>query len=210
MKEYPSFSRQSISEFYLSVTFFANSRLSIYNMITETDLLQQAKRFNEEALIEVYDRYSPGLYRYAMRLLNDESLSEECVAETFSRFLKTIKHGNGPNQYLQAYLYRIAHNWITDIYRQHPDPISLDDHNPVVQSDDSQEEAMKMVEADNIRSYLKLLTAEQRQVIVLKYLEGWDNEQIARSLEKPIGAIKALQHRGIQSLRRLLPGDDIQ
>jgi RNA polymerase sigma-70 factor (ECF subfamily) len=176
-------------------------------MITETELLQQAKRFNEEALIEIYDRYNPGLYRYAMRLLNDENLAEECVAETFSRFLKTIKHGNGPNQYLQAYLYRIAHNWITDIYRQQPDPVSLDTHTFPTLSEDPQEKIMNHLETENIRSSLKLLTAEQRQVIVLKYLEGWDNEQIAKSLEKPLGAIKALQHRGLQSLRRLLTGD---
>lgn len=176
-------------------------------MITETELLQQAKRFNEEALIEIYDRYNPGLYRYAMRLLNDENLAEECVAETFSRFLKTIKHGNGPNQYLQAYLYRIAHNWITDIYRQRPDPVSLDNQTLPAVSEDPQEKIMNHLEAENIRSSLKLLTAEQRQVIVLKYLEGWDNDQIAKSLEKPPGAIKALQHRGLQSLRRLLTGD---
>jgi len=179
-------------------------------MITETELLQQAKRFNEEALIEIYDRYNPGLYRYAMRLLNDENLAEECVAETFSRFLKTIKHGNGPNQYLQAYLYRIAHNWITDIYRQHPDPISLDNQTVTVLSEDPQVNILNRLEADNVRSSLKLLTAEQRQVIVLKYLEGWNNEQIAKSLEKPPGAIKALQHRGLQSLRRLLTGDETQ
>lgn len=176
-------------------------------MTTETELLQQAKRFNEEALIEIYDRYNPGLYRYAMRLLNDENLAEECVAETFSRFLKTIKHGNGPNQYLQAYLYRIAHNWITDVYRQRPDPVSLDNHTLPAVSEDPQEKIMNRLEAENIRSSLKLLTAEQRQVIVLKFLEGWNNEQIAKSLEKPPGAIKALQHRGLQSLRRLLTGD---
>ncbi|MBN1537344.1 MAG: sigma-70 family RNA polymerase sigma factor [Anaerolineales bacterium] len=178
-------------------------------MITETELLQQAKRFKEEALTEVYDRYSPGIYRYAMRLLANENLAEECVSETFSRFLKTIKHGNGPDRYLQAYLYRIAHNWITDFFRKHPDPVSIEDLNIAIHSDDPQEEAMKRLEAQNMLSYLKLLTAEQRQVIVLKYLEGWNNEQIAHAMEKPLGAIKALQHRGLQSLRRLLAGDEL-
>ncbi len=178
-------------------------------MITEAELLQQAKFFKEEALIEVYDRFSPGLYRYAMHLLDDENLAEDCVAETFTRFLKTIKHGNGPDYYLQAYLYRIAHNWITDYFRQKPNSISLDAQTFMDQSDDPHHEVVERLEADTVRSCLKLLTAEQRQVIVLKYLEGWNNEQIAQSLEKPPGAIKALQHRALQTLRRLLPGDEV-
>jgi RNA polymerase sigma-70 factor (ECF subfamily) len=171
-------------------------------------LLLQAKRFNEEALIEVYDRYSPGLYRYAMRLIDDEDIAEECVAETFSRFLKTIKQGNGPDFYLQAYLYRIAHNWITDHFRQNPDTVPLDDQTYIDQSGDPHKKAEESLEKENIRSCLKLITTDQRQVIVLKYLEGWNNEQIARSLEKPVGAIKALQHRGLHALRRLLSGDE--
>ncbi len=48
------------------------------------------------------------------------------------------------------------------------------------------------------------LTPEQRQVISLKYLEDWTNEEIARSLNKPVGAVKSLQHRALGSLRRLL------
>ncbi len=73
-----------------------------------------------QALAEIYDRYSPGLYAYAMRLLGDACLAEDCVSETFARFLKSLRAGQGPEAYLQAYLYRIAHNWITDHYRRQP------------------------------------------------------------------------------------------
>lgn len=177
-------------------------------MISEAELLQQAKHFKEGALIEVYNRYSPGLYRYAMRLLGDENTAEECVAETFSRFLKAIKFGNGPDVYLQAYLYRIAHNWITDYFRQNPNHSSIDTKTIVDETGDPHSAAVNHIEAEKIRSYLKLLTADQRQVIVLKYLEDWTNEQIAQSLGKPQGAIKALQHRALQTLRRLFQGDE--
>lgn len=177
-------------------------------MISEAQLLQQAKQLKEGALIEVYDRYSPGLYRYAMRLLGDENTAEDCVAETFSRFLKAIKLGNGPDIYLQAYLYRIAHNWITDYFRHNPNHLSLETKSLTNEADDPYSAANKHIEEEKIRSYIKLLTADQRQVIVLKYLEDWTNEQIAQSLGKPLGAIKALQHRGLQTLRRLIQGDE--
>jgi len=48
------------------------------------------------------------------------------------------------------------------------------------------------------------LPASQRQAIVLKYLEGFDNKEISEVLHKPIGAVKALQNRGLSALRKKL------
>src|SRR4030043_796857 len=88
----------------------------------EKVILEQAKRFDVQALEEIFDNHSPGIYRYAYRLLGDTELARECMAETFSRFLTALKRDSGPDNYLQAYLYRIAHNWITDYYRSKVPP----------------------------------------------------------------------------------------
>ena len=97
-------------------------------MPSEHELLQRAHRFDRQALGEIYDKYSPGLYCYAMRLLGDVDLSEECVAETFNRFLRALRRDGGPQNHLQAYLYRVAHNWITDRWRRQPLPfVPLED-----------------------------------------------------------------------------------
>src|SRR5512138_1545197 len=71
----------------------------------ERELLELASKLNTAALAEIYDTYSTGLYRYAMRLLGDQDLAEDCVAETFTRFLKSLENGHGPRDHLQAYLY---------------------------------------------------------------------------------------------------------
>ena len=174
-------------------------------MSTGQTLLRRAQQFDQQALAEVYDQFSPGVYRYAMRLLGDANLAEDCVAETFSRFLKAIRVGRGPQDHLQAYLYRIAHNWITDYYRRRTPPeLPLE---PEVKSDEQEEPhqviAGKM-ERQQMRTALAFLTPDQRQVILLKYLEDWSNNEIAHALQKPVGAVKALQHRALQSLRRIL------
>ena len=93
-------------------------------------ILERAKRFEAQALEEIFDCYSPGIYRYAFRLLGDTELARECMAETFSRFLNALKREGGPDNYLQAYLYRIAHNWITDHYRSSNPTIPLDSSIP--------------------------------------------------------------------------------
>jgi RNA polymerase sigma-70 factor (ECF subfamily) len=179
-------------------------------MATEQALLRRAQQYELEALAQVYDRYSRGLYRYAMRLVGDEDLAEECVAETFNRFLAALKGGRGPQRYLKAYLYRVAHNWITDYYRRQPPPtLPLEPerlHNPGA---DPQQILARQMDAERVRKALRLLTPEQRQVVVLKYLENWDNKEIAEAVSKQVGAVKALEHRALRSMRRLMIKEEV-
>lgn len=179
------------------------------DFICDEDLLTGARAYDIETLGEIYDRFSPGIYRYAMRLLGDENQAEDCVAETFSRFLKILRSGNGSQDHLQAYLYRIAHNWITDNYRRQPLPaLDLDE---TLRAEDGflpENQVDHYLEQQQVRLALQSLTPDQRQVITLRFIEGWENQEVAAALEKPVGAIKALQHRALNTLRRLLVQDE--
>ncbi len=171
-------------------------------MISEQDRLTQAGQFNTRALAEIYDLYSPRLYRYAMRLLGDATTAEDCVSETFSRFLKALQAGRGPRDYLQAYLFRTAHNLVVDHYRRQPLTEELDDDLPELET--TEETADLNLRQRRVRDALQQLTEDQRQVVALKFLEGWENEEIARTLGKPVGAVKSLQHRALAQLQKLL------
>ena len=171
-------------------------------MISEQELLAQAGQFNTHALAEIYDLYSPRLYRYAMRLLGDASMAEDCVSETFSRFLKALHAGKGPRDYLQAYLFRTAHNLVVESYRRQPVTDELDDNLP--ESETTEETASVNLLRHRVRDALQQLTEDQQQVVALKFLEGWDNESVAKALNKPVGAVKSLQHRALAQLQKLL------
>ena len=171
---------------------------------TDTELLELARRFDQQTLAQIYDSYSPGLYRYAMRRLSDQNAAEDCVAETFSRFLNALQARRGPKSFLQAYLYRMAHNWIVDHYRREPnEPVELKEEthdenaNPEV-------DTSRHLQQKGLHMALRKLTPDQQQVISLKYLEGWENEEIARSLKRPVGAVKSLQHRALATLQRIM------
>jgi RNA polymerase sigma-70 factor (ECF subfamily) len=173
-------------------------------MTTEKELISNARSFDESALAEIYERYSPGVYRYAMYLLGDPLQAEECVADTFLRYLQALRSGGGPTDHLQAYLYRIAHNWITDHYRRSPraeDALAEELPDP---ADCPPDASQQRIQQQQVRHAMAALTPDQRQVIVLKYLEGWENDAVAGYLSKPVGAIKALQHRALDALRRIL------
>lgn len=171
----------------------------------EQDWLRGAQSGDRQALAAIYDNYSQCLYLYAYRLLGDPDLAEDCVAETFSRFLKALQNGQGPREYLKAYLYRTAHNWITDYYRRRTetewdeqlDCQIADEHLP-------EHQVQQLLEQERVRRALAKLTPDQRQVVVLRFIEEWELEQVAAAMQKPIGAVKSIQHRALAALRRIL------
>jgi len=175
----------------------------------DPELLTRARQFDPQALAQIYDLHSPGLYRYAMRLLGDPAMAEDCVAETFSRFLQALQANRGPVDYLQAYLYRMAHNWIVDHYRRRPFPMEALTDGIRDRQAGPEEEAGQHLRREHLRAALNQLTPEQQQVIALKYMEGWENEAIARALQKPVGAVKSLQHRALAALQRILQEEDV-
>lgn len=171
-------------------------------MSEERERLKLVCELNTAALAEIYDCYSPGLYRYAVRLLGDPDLAEDCVAETFARFLDALQKQRGPRDHLQAYLYRIAHNWIVDVYRDRVQTFELSEALPC--DDRPEEEAARQIRQKQVRRAIRALSPDQQKVVALKYLEEWNNEEIAGMLNKPIGAVKSIQHRALVTLQKLL------
>jgi RNA polymerase sigma-70 factor (ECF subfamily) len=179
------------------------------NVPSDPDLLQRARKYDQQALAQIYDTYSPRLYRYAIRLLGNQELAEDCIAETFTRFLQALRANHGPENFLQAYLFRMAHNWITNFYQREPLPAEeLNEEHPDRKSGPEEDAQTRQVQG-RLRAALQQLTPDQRQVIALKYLEGWENEAIAHSIKKPVGAVKSLQHRALAALQRLLQNEDL-
>lgn len=176
----------------------------------ESQLLARARQNDPEALGEIYDAYSPRLFAYACRMLGDAQTTEECVGDTFYRFLNSIHSGMGPHTHIKAYLYRTAHNWVTDYYRRQPAAITALPEDLAAEQSGPESMASLSIEQERVRAALLNLTPDQRQVILLKFYEGWENEMIADALHKPLGAVKSLQHRALGALRRSLhPSEEI-
>lgn len=168
--------------------------------------LEAARRLDEEALGELYDALSPELFRYAYRLVGDTEQAEDLLSETFLRFLRAIQSGGGPKDHLRAYLYRTLHNLVIDRHRRKipawnellPEQVSAgESSNPAMS-------VQQQLEEREARALLWQLTNAQRQVILLKFFQDLSNAEIAAVLEKTEGSVKALQHRGLASLRRLI------
>ncbi len=174
-------------------------------MNIETTILTESKPLSREAIIELYDRHSPGIYRYAYRLLGNQDIAEECVAETFSRFLHAVKAGRGPRENVQAYLYRMAHNWVTDQYRRQPQQsLEMDLEEHADHSSNPSTLVHRSLERERVRKAIQQLPYEQQRVIEMRFLDDLPHEDVARVLGKSIEATRALQHRALTALRQML------
>lgn len=173
-------------------------------MNANTMLAASKDRLTKQDLVDIYEQHSTEIYRYAVRLLGDSATAEDCVSETFSRFLNVIRRGGDPIDNVRAYLYRVAHNWVTDYYRRQPPPdlpLEVDHFEPGSNPSALMAETW---ERERVRNAILRLPPEQQQVVQLRFLEDWSHEQVAEVLDKTVEATRSMQYRALNSLRRML------
>lgn len=167
--------------------------------------IPQALKGDAQALAAIYDRYHQPLYAYIYRRVGDVDVARDLTSELFRRFLEALDRNMGPDRHLQAWLYRTAHNLVIDYYRRRQHRQHLPLREELLSGDDNPAAAAEVaLETARVRVAFEQLTADQQQVLALKYLQGLSNDEVAVVMEKPVGAVKALQHRGLKALQRLL------
>jgi len=171
----------------------------------DDELLLRANAFDRVAITTIYDAYQQPLYRYIYRQVGTVETARDLTSDVFGRFLQALSTGNGPKQQLKPWLYRVAHNVVVDYYRQqqHRDHLPLDDL-ALFSDEDTVRSVELHMDTERMRLALAALTPEQRQVISLKFFAGFSNKEAAAVMDKPEGAVKALQHRAIAALQRQL------
>ncbi len=155
---------------------------------------------------ELYDRYVERVYRYLYFRTGSHPEAEDLTEQVFLKAWEAIGRYRWQGRPFLAWLYRLAHNSHIDHVRTQKPTTSLNnDERPLdVPSQAAQVELARTLDADLLTRALGQLTPDQQQVIVMKFIEGMDNDQIAASMDKREGAIRALQMRALMSLRRVL------
>ena len=156
-------------------------------------------------LAEIYDIYYLPIYRFIFRQIGDVDISRELSSEVFCRMLQVIKKDSEIIQRLAPWLYCTARNIVIDHYRRQQHRNHLPLHDEFVEASNNTAEAADVrLSAQQLQKALQKLTPDQRQVILLKFMEGLSNQEVADALAKPIGAVKSLQHRALNALREIL------
>lgn len=174
----------------------------------DVKLIQRAKKGDATAFAEIYDRHQPAIYRYIFYRVGTDAIAEDLTSEVFVRMVESIDSFTYRGRPLLSWLYTIARNLVNDHHRRggRATEVPLDEM-LVAKSPDPEGVADLALNQERLASALEQLTEDQRQVIVLKFLEELDNRTVAQIMNKSYGAVKALQHRGLASLQRALISD---
>jgi len=173
--------------------------------VPDSELVVRAKAGDEAAFTQIYERYAMAIYRYVYFRLGEPELAEDIQAEVFLRMLEGIHRYEDRGWPFSAWLYRIAYARTVDVLRQsrRRHSISLDEqHLGALEPPD--EQIMTHIAYLEIKGAMGLLTSEQRLVLRLRFDEDRSLAEIAESLGRTIGSIKALQHRGLTRLASVL------
>jgi len=166
-------------------------------------LIERARQGEAAAVAELYDRNYEPVYRYCYYRVGDVASAEDLTSEVFVRMVENLDSFDSRGHPLLAWLYVIARNLITDTFRQNSSADRpLDDE--LVAEDTLMHQVERRLIAKDIVAAFADLTEEQRQVILLKFMQDYDNAEIARIMGKSEGSVKALQHRALAALRRIL------
>jgi RNA polymerase sigma-70 factor, ECF subfamily len=170
----------------------------------ELQLIEQAQAGDPEAFTEIYQRYQPKIYRYFAFCVSNRATAEDLTSEVFVRLVEHIDDFDYRGRPLLAWLYTIARNLITDHYRREGRSQAFPlDESLVADSPDPVQSAHYAMQETQLAEALQDLTEDQRQVLLLKFFEDMDNPTAAEVLGKSVGAVKALQHRGLAALARI-------
>ena len=172
-------------------------------------LLAGLKRGDSEAVEYVVQHYAPALYRFAFYQLHNSAYAEDLVADVLARMVRHIGSFKVGQASFQAWLFRIARNLIIDHHRaqnRHPH-VSLEerlDAEPASEPGTYDPRIEALLDREQLREALEMVTGEQRQVILLHIIEGWDLPDVALMLERTLPSVKGLYYRGMEALRRAL------
>ena len=167
-------------------------------------LVERAQRGERAALEELYLIHFDRIYSYLHMTVGNRHDAEDLTTQTFLRMLESIGRFRWQSAPFSAWLFRIAHNLAMDHFRSRrrwqpeeevPEPEGLAESS-------AEEEAFKLLSSQSMFDLIESLSDEQRQVLILKFVFDFSNQEAATVLDKTEGAIKSLQHRALASLQK--------
>jgi RNA polymerase sigma-70 factor (ECF subfamily) len=171
-------------------------------------LVQAAQAGDADAFGRLYDDYVDAVFRYILFRVNDRNLAEDLTSETFLRAFRRIGSISYQGRDVGAWFVTIARNLVLDHMKSSRVRLEVATAEPDdrrrVESGPENEVIDGLTHAEVLRC-VQLLGDDQRECIVLRFLQGLSVTETAAMMGRNEGAIKALQHRAVRRLAQLLP-----
>jgi RNA polymerase sigma-70 factor (ECF subfamily) len=175
---------------------------------SDAALLARARDLDGRALALIHDQFYPALHRFALYRLGEAEAAADVAAEVFVRLLDALHAGRAPQTSLRGWLFGVASHLVADHYRRKPAAALSDDLPDPGGAQSVASEVEARLARAAVQAEVRRLTGEQQQVLALRFGDGFSVEETATTLGKSVTAVKALQLRAVEALRRALRTDD--
>jgi RNA polymerase sigma-70 factor, ECF subfamily len=177
----------------------------------EEGLVRRAQQLDAQAFAQLYEAYFDKIYRYIVLRVGYETEAEDLTQQVFMKVLHSISSYKPKGVPFSSWLYRIAHNQVVDDLRQRSKKATVDIEGlPLVyQGEDPQHRMENLMDIEQLKKATKQLTPAQQEVLSLRFAGELSIAECAGIMGKSEGAIKALQHAAVQSLRKVLAGNEL-
>lgn len=168
-------------------------------------LMRRVKDGQWEALRDLYQRYSGGVYHLAWRRLNDSRTAEDVVQDVFLRIWYHAGKWDASRGSVDTWILTITRNVVYDYLRsQHRRrDLSVGDE-AIASIVDPEDNITALIDFEALNQMLDGLSLEQRQVVRMVYAEGMSTVRVAEHLNIPVGTVKSRLRLALLHLRRQL------
>jgi RNA polymerase sigma-70 factor, ECF subfamily len=170
---------------------------------SEARLLEQIRSGDADAAGRFVREQYPGIYRYLLYLTGQPDRAADLTQETFFQAWRHLDSFEGRAS-LKTWLHRIAHREFLAALRRQRDQSPLEET-----ADASAPEAAAWLDRVELREVIDRLPREQREVVLLHYLEGYSSSEIARIVEAPAATVRYRLAQARERLRQELGEDDL-
>jgi len=170
------------------------------------DIAKKAKEYDPEGLARLFDIFFERLRRYFYYRTGDFQRAEDLAAETLTEAIENIQNFKDRGGTIGAWLFGIARNLLAR-WLEAEGKVEMVEIGPTISvADEEQPEQLteKGITYEELYRALKKLPDAQREVLLLRVMEGFDAKTVGRLLGKRHGAVRALQFRAINSLKKIL------
>lgn len=172
-------------------------------------LVERVRDGDPDAVADVYREVAPGLRAFLRSQVRHGEIADDLVESTFVELIEARRSLKGDGRSLRTWLYRAARNNLYDWRRraarradheltpEHEAELVDPDTGPADQTEVAEQTAL-------VLDAMAELSEDQREVLQLRLLSELSSREVAEATGRTVGAVKALQHRGMRSLARVL------
>lgn len=177
-------------------------------------LVEKAKKGDKDAFGALYELYYVPIYRFLFFKSRDKEIAEDLAQSVFVRALEAVPSFRDQGVPFVSWLYTIARNALTDYWKKKKDVAVEDSHPMWEQLSEEREHADRQTHDrerhEILQASLALLSDDQREVVILRFIEEKDYSEIAKILGKNEEALRALSYRAMKVMREYLSDKGIE